>query len=132
MVNTSNTAPKLEAVRVLIVEDDPDYAEWIELALLAIGIKDVEKAVDGVVALGLTDKGTAFDLIICDWLMPNMDGLTFLKRYREKVASSMFLLLTAKSGLEDVFEATQAGATNYLVKPLTIEELQQQVVSMIH
>jgi len=122
----------LETIRVLIVEDDPDYAEWIELALLALDIKNVEKAVDGVVALDLIDKGTAFDLIICDWLMPNMDGLTFLKRYREKVASSMFLLLTAKSGLEDVFEATQAGATNYLVKPLTVEELQEQVVSMLH
>jgi DNA-binding response OmpR family regulator len=122
----------LETIRVLIVEDDPDYAEWIELALLALDIKNVEKAVDGVVALDLIDKGTAFDLIICDWLMPNMDGLTFLKRYRGKVASSMFLLLTAKSGLEDVFEATQAGATNYLVKPLTVEELQEQVVSMLH
>lgn len=132
MVDSSDTEPKLETVRVLIVEDDPEYAEWIELALLALGIKNVEKAVDGVVALDLIDKGTAVDLIICDWLMPNMDGLTFLKRYREKVASSMFLLLTAKSGLEDVFEATQAGATNYLVKPLTIEELQEQVVSMLH
>lgn len=132
MVDSSDTVPNLETVRVLIVEDDPDYAEWIELALLTLGIMNVEKAVDGVVALGLIDKGAAFDLIICDWLMPNMDGLTFLKRYREKVESSMFLLLTAKSGLEDVFEATQAGATNYLVKPLTVEELQEQVISMLH
>jgi two-component system chemotaxis response regulator CheY len=132
MVDSSDTAPKLETVRVLIVEDDPEYAEWIELTLMALGINNFEKAVDGVVALDLIDKGSIFDLIICDWLMPNMDGLTFLKRYREKVESSMFLLLTAKSGLEDVFEATQAGATNYLVKPLTTEELQEQVISMLH
>jgi CheY-like chemotaxis protein len=95
MVEWSDTPPNLETVRVLVVEDDPDYADWIELALVALGIKNVEKAVDGVVALALIDKDAAFDLIICDWLMPNMDGLTFLKRYREKVASSMFLLLTA-------------------------------------
>ena len=41
MVDSSDTAPNLETVRVLIVEDDPDYAEWIELALLALGIKNV-------------------------------------------------------------------------------------------
>ncbi len=122
----------LDTVRILVVEDDEDYAEWIELALQGLGINSITKAPDGVSALNLTESDAAFDLIICDWLMPEMDGLTFLKRFRENVSSSMFLLLTAKSGLEDVFEATQAGATNYLVKPLTVEELQQQVVSMLH
>jgi len=64
--------------------------------------------------------------------MPNMDGLDLLKRYREKVSCSMFLVLTVKSGLEDAFENTQAGATSFLVKPLSVDQLQSEVASMLH
>lgn len=126
-----NPASNLSASRVLIVEDDSEYSDWIELALLPLGISDITKAPDGEVALALTESEPAFDLIICDWLMPKMDGLDFLKRYRERGASSLFLVLTAKDGLEDAFEATQAGATNYLVKPLAVEKLQEEVASML-
>lgn len=122
---------RLKGARVLIVEDDADYAEWIELALIGLGVAHISKATDGESALHLTESEPEFDLIICDWLMPKMDGLDFLKRYREKVSTSMFLVLTAKSGLEDAFEITQAGATNFLVKPLSMGELQSQVSSMI-
>ena len=61
-----------------------------------------------------------------------MDGLDFLKRYREKVSSSMFLVPTAKSGLENAFEITQAGATSFLVKPLSVDQLQSEFTSMLH
>ena len=122
---------KLKGARVLIVEDDEHYAEWIELALLELGVSHICKAVDGESALSLTESEPEFDLIVCDWLMPKMDGLDFLRRYREKVSTSMFLVLTAKSGLEDAFEITQAGATNFLVKPLSVNELQSQVTSML-
>jgi DNA-binding response OmpR family regulator len=118
--------------RVLIVEDEELYGMWIETALRQLGITDISMAKDGVAALASTETGPDFDLIICDWMMPNMDGVDFLKRYREKAATSMFLILTSKPGLEDAFEATQAGATNYLVKPVSVETLQQQVVSMLH
>lgn len=122
---------RLRGARVLIVEDDVNYAEWIELALTGLGVSHISKATDGESALHLTETEPEFDLIICDWLMPKMDGLDFLKRYREKVSTSMFLVLTAKSGLEDAFEITQAGATNFLVKPLSVGELQSQVTSML-
>ncbi len=122
----------LDTVRILVVGVGEDYAGWMELARQGRGSDRSRRGAGGGGGGGLTESDAAFDLIICDWLMPEMDGLTFLKRFRENVSSSMFLLLTAKSGLEDVFEATQAGATNYLVKPLTVEELQQQVVSMLH
>ncbi len=131
MLEANREFSTVENARILIVEDDPKYAEWIELALRHLGAKDIAKASDGAAALALTETDPAFDLIICDWLMPKMDGLDFLKRYREKVQSSMFLVLTAKGGLEDAFEATQAGATNYLVKPLTVDVLQEQVASML-
>lgn len=123
---------RLKGARVLIVEDDSDYAEWIELALLGLGVSHIAKATDGETALRLTESDPEFDLIICDWVMPNMDGLDFLKRYREKVSTSMFLVLTAKSGLEDAFEITQAGATSFLVKPLSVDQLQSEVASMLH
>jgi len=122
---------KVKGARVLIVEDDKEYADWIELALTGLGVSKIVKATDGNSALQLTQSEPNFDLIICDWLMPNMDGLDFLKRYREKVLTSMFLVLTTKGGLEDSFEITQAGATNFLVKPLSIDELQSQVSSML-
>ena len=131
MKDHQNPEARLKGARVLIVEDDADYAEWIELALIGLGVAHISKATDGESALHLTESEPEFDLIICDWLMPKMDGLDFLKRYREKVSTSMFLVLTAKSGLEDAFEITQAGATNFLVKPLSMGELQSQVSSMI-
>ena len=122
---------KLKNSRVLIVEDDNAYADWIELAVKDLGVSHIVKAEDGETALQLTASDADFDLIICDWLMPKMDGLEFLRRFREKVTTSMFLVLTARSGLEDAFDATQAGATNYLVKPIEIGELQSQVSSML-
>ena len=131
MKNYQSPEERLQGARVLVVEDDADYAKWIELALIGLGVSHISKATDGESALRLTDSEPEFDLIICDWLMPRMDGLDFLKRYREKVSTSMFLVLTAKSGLEDAFEITQAGATNFLVKPVSIDELQGQVTSML-
>ena len=121
----------LTDTRILVVEDDPDYAEWIELALEVLKVAEIVKAPDGEAALALVESQPPFDLIVCDWLMPKMNGLDFLKRYREKVASSLFLVLTAKDGLEDAFEAIQAGATNYLVKPVTVEKLRDAVASML-
>ena len=64
--------------------------------------------------------------------MPNMDGLDLLKRYREKVSCSMSLVLTAKSGLEDAFEITRDGAASFLVKPLSVDQLQSEFTSMLH
>ena len=125
MANTSDTTKDLSAARVLIVEDDVHYAEWLSLALLDLGIKNTSKASDGKVALDTIESEAPFDLIICDWVMPNMDGLEFLKSFREFDDSSMVLFLTVRSDLEGVFEATQSGASHYLVKPVSVEALQE-------
>lgn len=131
MSDDKSSEAKLKQARILVVEDDADYAAWLEVALSELGVAHVSWATDGEEALRITRSESKFDLILCDWMMPNMDGLDFLKRYREEVPTSLFLVLTAKTGLEDAFEITQAGATNFLVKPISAEELQDQITSMV-
>jgi CheY-like chemotaxis protein len=128
---TENIRGEMERCRLLLVEDEPLYLEFIEQVVRDLGIRHIETAGDGREALAITRGADEFDLVICDWKMPNMDGLAFLKQYRKLFPRAKFLFMTSRDSLEDVLEATQAGAANFLSKPVLVGELQSEVVSML-
>jgi len=88
--------------------------------LKAIGYTVIEEAVDGVSALDKL-KEQRFDLVITDWNMPNMDGLTLLQEIRKSDhhADVPVLMVTAEKRRENVLAAIQAGASGYIVKPFS-------------
>ncbi|HWP44644.1 MAG TPA: response regulator [Blastocatellia bacterium] len=110
-------------MNILIAEDDPVSRRILEKVLQNWG-HTTASCVNGKAGWELFEKGD-YGLIISDWMMPEMDGLEFCRRVREanRPEYCYFILLTAKSGRESYMEGMDAGADDYLTKPLNSEEL---------
>src|SRR5262245_24440395 len=108
-------------MRVLLVEDDPDVAESVRLALVARGIS-VELSTDGSAALQRI-AANVFDAIVVERMLTRMSGLEFVKAARAQGDSTPVLFLTALGGLNDRVEGLEAGGDDYLVKPFEHAEL---------
>ena len=83
---------------------------------------------DGHDALAKLEKGQ-FNFIISDWNMPNMMGLDFLKAVRSKESTKgiPFLMVTAEAKIDNILEAAKAGVSQYIVKPFTLEALEEKL-----
>ncbi|MCC5463987.1 winged helix-turn-helix domain-containing protein [Pelosinus baikalensis] len=66
---------------------------------------------------------TTYDVVILDWMLPKLDGISLLKKLRRQKESPPVLLLTAKDSIENRVEGLDAGADDYLIKPFAFEEL---------
>ncbi|MEJ6731602.1 MAG: response regulator [Opitutaceae bacterium] len=111
-------------MQILAVEDDPVARRVLRQALTKLGHEVVE-AEDGEAALDAMAREN-FRVIVSDWLMPNMDGLEFCRRVRERPAEEYvyFILLTGRlASAENEREAADAGVDDFLSKPLDMNEL---------
>ena len=117
-------AGKREVPRVLIVEDDAPIANMIKAVLGQIGIVHVTISGDGRQAVKMVALAAKpFDLVVCDWSMPNMNGLEFLEWFRKQHPDTPFVMLTAKTGALEFNQAKRSGADYFLMKPLLPEDL---------
>ncbi len=118
-----------QAWRILLVDDDPLIVELLELRLKAQGF-DVAIATDGEKA---HDVAVVFKphLIICDVVMPKVDGPTFCRRMRSENDTVPFLFLTAKGQPRDKVEILSAGGDDYLVKPFDPKELTARLYTIL-
>jgi len=114
--------------RILVVDDDPDIRFVARLALKR-GKHEVAVAESGRAALEHLDTGAACDLILCDWMMPEMSGIQTLAqvRTRPQRAGIPFVFLTAKAQKEEIEEGLRLGARRYLTKPFEPAELLGEV-----
>lgn len=115
-------------MRVLVVEDSLRLRES-----LAEGLRDAGLAVDAVAdgKQGLIHAQTSdYDVIVLDWMLPEIDGLTVLGRLRAKGVQTHVLMLTAKDTTDDKVRGLSAGADDYLVKPFALAELIARVRSL--
>ena len=96
--------------------------------LKELGYTNVDEAEDGAMGLQKLRSG-AFDFVISDWNMPNMDGLTMLQQIRADPALSKIpvLMVTAEAKKENIIAAAQAGANGYVVKPFTAATLDEKL-----
>lgn len=91
----------------------------------------IEREIDGDRALEMFQADpNIVDFVVCDWMMPNMSGLELLKRVRELNSDIPFLMLTAKSTIDAVKSAMDAGVNQNLTKPFTPDDLQKRVRAM--
>ncbi|HEY7724356.1 MAG TPA: response regulator transcription factor [Anaeromyxobacteraceae bacterium] len=108
-------------MRVLLVEDAKALARSIAQGLTEEGFS-VDVAGDGEEGLHLATE-VAYDLIVLDRMLPLLDGLSVLRRLRERGVATPVLLLTALGELGDRVEGLEGGADDYLVKPFAFDEL---------
>lgn len=112
-------------MRILIAEDEKDLNRIISSRLQAEQYS-VDSCFDGEEALDYL-ASAEYDAVVLDIMMPVMDGLTVLKKMRQKNDSTPVILLTAKDSIEDRVKGLDAGANDYLVKPFAYEELSARI-----
>ena len=117
--------------RVLVVDDDPDILKFVQVNLELEGYS-AESAENGRIALDAA-KGSPPDLVLLDVMMPEMDGLTVLRRLRSSPATANVpvILLTAKALAEDRVRGLDFGADDYITKPFDVGELMARVRSVL-
>lgn len=112
-------------MRILLVEDDPEQLEPLQGVLSEAGYI-VDGVEDGDTAQWLLSK-KEYDLLILDWMLPTVSGLSLCRQYRLLGKTAPVLMLTAKDTTLDKVEGLDAGADDYLVKPADLVELLARV-----
>ncbi len=113
---------------ILVVEDEVALCDLLRSHLEKEG-HSVEQAFDGRQALEVADR-TSPDLVILDWMLPGLDGLTVCRELRRKHLMPI-LMLTARGDVADRVTGLQVGADDYLGKPFSIVELAARVASLL-
>ena len=112
-------------MRILVVEDEQKVAKFIKRGL-EDDAHEVQTAADGKEGLKLALE-KPFDLIVLDWMLPKMDGMSVLKELRTKKNTTSVLMLTAKNSVENIVAGLDAGSDDYLTKPFAFNELSARV-----
>ncbi|RCS48324.1 DNA-binding response regulator [Bremerella cremea] len=112
-------------VRILVIEDDDEIAEFIVRGLREEGYT-VERAEDGRDGWHFL-QGGGWDVVLLDWMLPATDGLQLLQRFRQHDHLTPVLFLTAKDAVSDRVQGLDHGANDYLCKPFAFEELLARV-----
>jgi DNA-binding response OmpR family regulator len=111
--------------RILLIEDDPKLAKFIESELSLEGYC-VTVAYNGMDGLTMT-RDAQPDLLILDWMLPGISGLDLCLRLRKTGVQVPIIMLTAKDEVPDRVAGLNAGADDYVTKPFSIEELLARV-----
>lgn len=121
-------------VSALIVDDAPFIRDLVKKALRGQfpGLQ-IEEAVNGRKAQQVLSR-QGFDLILCDWEMPEMSGLELLQWFRGQPGSEKtpFIMVTSRGDKENVIEAIQSGVSDYIGKPFTNDQLSAKVKKALH
>ena len=112
-------------MRVLLVEDSLRLQKSLGKALRKSGYA-VDVSGDGENGLWLAESND-YDVLILDIMLPKLDGLTLLRRFRQTGKETPILLLTARDTVADRVKGLQMGADDYLVKPFALQELLARV-----
>jgi two-component system, chemotaxis family, chemotaxis protein CheY len=112
----------------LVVDDSRAMRSILTRLLSNLGF-DVAQAGDGAEALQVLDAGTRPDVILVDWNMPVMDGLTFIKtvRGRDELRDISLMMVTTESEQGQIVRALAAGAHEYVIKPFTDEVIAEKL-----
>jgi len=129
---TSWTKTKFTDFNVLVVDDEPFIVKMVEAVLRDLGITTIYKANTGVVALDyFAESVNVIDLVICDWMMPEMDGLEFLHHLRAKHLKTPFIMLTSRSEPGHIIAAKELGVTAYIAKPFNAADLRDKMEKIV-
>lgn len=120
---------KINLMNILIAEDDKLIAGSIRKNFTEEG-HNVIIAEDGERALSIL-REIAFDILLLDWKMPKMEGITVCKRIRDSGNTIPIILITALSDVSNKIEALRLGADDYITKPFSFPELQARILAVL-
>ena len=115
--------------RILVVDDEPSIVDAVATALRYEGF-EVDEAASGRAALSVVQRHEP-DLIVLDWMLPDLDGIEVGRRLREQGFRCAVLFLTAKDSTENKVEALRAGGDDYVTKPFSLAELVARVQAIL-
>lgn len=117
---------------IITVDDSSTMRRIIKNTLQKLGFSSILEAGNGIEALEVMAKNKV-DIIVTDWNMPEMDGLTFVKAVRQKdeYKDLPILMITTEAAKEDILTALRSGVNNYVVKPFTPETLQEKIFKLL-
>jgi len=116
-------------MRILLVEDEKRIADFVARGLEGSGYS-VDVAENGEQALARVSDA-AYELIILDLMLPDLDGLVVLEKIRNRKVSQPVLILSARGSLDDRVKGLDVGADDYLVKPFAFVELLARVRALL-
>ena len=128
-IRSASNSAFLNMSRILIVEDEEGLSgaikEWLEDEYYVVSVvSDGVKALERLLA-------ESYELILLDWMLPNLSGIDVCRKYRAAGGNSPILMLTAKSALAAKEEGLDSGADDYLTKPFNMRELSARVRALL-
>ena len=115
--------------RILVVDDEPSIVDAVATALRYEGY-EVDEATSGRQAL-TSALGSEPDLIVLDWMLPDVEGIEVGRRLRAQGSKAAILFLTAKDATENKVEALRAGGDDYVTKPFSLAEIVARVQAIL-
>ncbi|MDB4964920.1 MAG: transcriptional regulator [Myxococcales bacterium] len=115
-------------MRILLVEDEAKMARLLHRGLREEG-HQVDHCADGATALDQA-LGVPYDVIVLDWALPDIDGVSLLRSWRDRGLHTAVLMLTARGTVGERVTGLRAGADDYLVKPFDFDELTARLESL--
>jgi DNA-binding NtrC family response regulator len=116
-------------IKVLVVDDELSIRESLSGWLRQDGL-EADAAADGNAALAMTTE-QRYDIMLIDVKMPDMDGLTLLKKLKETEPDIAVVMMTAQGAIQDAVDAMRLGAYDYLLKPFDLEELSLTIEKLV-
>jgi len=119
---------KYSDIRVLVVDDMHAMRTILKALLRNMGIDKVVEASDGAMALEIL-RETKIDIILSDWNMPRMTGIELLQEVRQdpRLKELPFVMISAEATGENIAQAIQLQVSQYLIKPITADQLEEKV-----
>lgn len=117
-------------MKILVVDDSVTMRRIIINTLKSAGFDDIAEAGDGVEGLANME---GVEMVLTDWNMPEMDGLTFVKELRKSpvYGDIPIIMITTEGAKKEVIEALKHGVNNYVVKPFTKDVLLEKLNATI-
>src|SRR5262245_27224084 len=115
--------------RILVVDDEPSIVDAVATALRYEGY-EVDEASNGRDALGAVMLREP-DLVVLDWMLPDLDGIEVGRRLREQGFKTAVLFLTAKDAMENKVEALRVGGDDYVTKPFSLAEIVARIQAIL-
>jgi two-component system, OmpR family, response regulator len=123
----SETSPN--GGRILVVDDEPSIVDAVATALRYEGFEVREEGTGRGAISAVTDFEP--DLVVLDWMLPDLDGVEVGRRLRERGFKTAILFLTAKDAVESKVEALRAGGDDYVTKPFSLAEVVARVQAIL-
>ncbi len=117
---------------MLVVDDVNAMRVQVKEILKTAGFKKIDLAADGSEALKCIQQNT-YDLVLSDWHMEPVPGLDLLKSVRSNplMNKTAFIMVTAENAKENVMKAIEMGVDNYVMKPLTMAQIQEKILTTL-